>query len=69
LDEGAHLAERIRSAVEQYPWHTLHPQLAMTISIGVAEAAGRTPEAIIEEADRRLYAAKSNGRNQVAAEG
>ncbi len=69
LEEAAGLAEHIRSTIEQYPWHTLHPQLALTISIGVAEALGPSPEAIIEEADRRLYAAKQEGRNRVIAEG
>ena len=69
LAEGAQIAEHIRATIAHYPWPTLQPQLAITISIGVAEAAGRAPEAIIEEADRRLYVAKANGRNQVVAEG
>ena len=69
LHEGAMLAEHIRAAIAHYPWQTLHPELSITISLGVAEAAGRTPDLIIEEADRRLYAAKANGRNQVVAIG
>ncbi|HMQ34287.1 MAG TPA: GGDEF domain-containing protein, partial [Chloroflexaceae bacterium] len=68
LDEAAALAERIRAAVEQYPWHSIHPQLRLTISLGVAEAAALGPEALVEEADRRLYLAKQEGRNRVVAE-
>jgi diguanylate cyclase (GGDEF)-like protein len=68
LAESAALAERIRAAVEQYPWHNLHPQLSLTISLGVAEAHQHSPEALIEAADQRLYAAKAAGRNCVVAE-
>lgn len=41
--------------------------LAVTVSIGVAERSGRlpTPEDVINAADRALYRAKRNGRNQV----
>jgi diguanylate cyclase (GGDEF)-like protein len=69
LEEAAVLAERIRLAIEQYPWSTVHPQLRVTISIGVAETSGSSPEASVEEADRRLYAAKQDGRNRVVAVG
>jgi diguanylate cyclase (GGDEF)-like protein len=67
LAEGAVLAERIRATVEQYPWHNLHPQLSLTISLGVAEAGQHSPETLIEAADQRLYAAKTAGRNCVVA--
>ena len=40
-----------------------------TISIGVAVyRAGQRPEALLDAADAALYAAKSQGRNQVAIE-
>lgn len=39
----------------------------MTVSVGIAEYKnGRTPEGMIDEADKHLYAAKLNGRNCVA---
>ncbi|WP_434457753.1 diguanylate cyclase [Stutzerimonas urumqiensis] len=45
--------------------------VSVTISIGVAEAAGaqRTPEAVIKAADQALYAAKAAGRNCVRTQG
>ena len=39
----------------------------ITMSVGVAEfQAGERPEDLIERADKALYTAKNNGRNQVA---
>ncbi|MFV9506033.1 MAG: diguanylate cyclase [Oscillochloridaceae bacterium umkhey_bin13] len=67
------LAERMCETIEQYQWHMLHPQLRITISIGVAEAMGSYPperaDELLDAADRRLYAAKHAGRNRVVAEG
>lgn len=69
LAEAAVLAERLRVALEHHEWSELHVQLAITISLGVAELAARAPEEGVDEADRRLYAAKRAGRNCVVAEG
>jgi diguanylate cyclase (GGDEF)-like protein len=69
LAGAATLAERIRAAVEGHSWRSLHGQLLITISLGVSEAGGREPEAVVAEADRRLYSAKNAGRNKVVAEG
>jgi diguanylate cyclase (GGDEF)-like protein len=42
-------------------------QVAVTVSIGVAEASERasTPDEVIKAADKALYRAKKGGRNQV----
>jgi diguanylate cyclase (GGDEF)-like protein len=42
-------------------------KLALTISVGVAEATARASgiEAVLRDADKALYEAKQNGRNQV----
>ncbi len=44
-------------------------EVAVTVSIGVAEASARypTPEQVIQAADKALYRAKKAGRNQVKA--
>jgi diguanylate cyclase (GGDEF)-like protein len=61
-------AERLRVAVAAEPWHELAPELTVTASIGVVSAptAGDV-EGLVRLADRRLYAAKSAGRNRVDA--
>jgi diguanylate cyclase len=68
---AAEFAEMIRQAVAAlslpHPASPIAPFL--TVSVGVAAATGNgcfTPEAVIAEADRALYAAKNAGRNRVS---
>lgn len=67
------LAERIRQAVEEYPfeYRGSQPSGKLTISMGVATYSedGSTPEELIEVADRGLYLAKTAGRNKVCVAG
>lgn len=57
------LVERLRVSVEGHDFTGLGRPL--TISIGVADSAGKsTAEHIIEEADSNLYIAKNSGRNR-----
>jgi diguanylate cyclase (GGDEF)-like protein len=60
------LCERIRQTVESYAWADIHPDLAVTVSIGLtADRMVDGYEAMLSAADRQLYLAKNNGRNQV----
>jgi diguanylate cyclase (GGDEF)-like protein len=55
------VAERLLHAFRDFAW----PQRAVTVSIGVAQAAcGDTAAELIQRADKALYAAKNAGRNQ-----
>ncbi|MFE8070338.1 GGDEF domain-containing protein [Marinobacteraceae bacterium S3BR75-40.1] len=65
-EEGLNMAERIRRAVEEYPFDYQGEPLKVTLSIGLADSS-EAPEldTLLKEADRRLYVAKSEGRNQV----
>jgi diguanylate cyclase (GGDEF)-like protein/PAS domain S-box-containing protein len=69
LAEAIATGERIRHAVETYPWRDLHPELRVTISVGVARRM-RGEEAVqaLARADRLLYDAKRLGRNRVESE-
>ena len=69
-DDVIALAERLRSRVaERLGQENPGLQIAATVSIGVARLAELDPppslEALLEAADKALYAAKSGGRNQV----
>ena len=65
-ENAARIVERIRAAVATYPWHTLHPDLKVTVSAGISgDLAVESYEKLIGHADKKLYEAKHNGRNQV----
>ncbi len=71
LETGLRVAERIRVAVEQTRFETrsgVEP-LRVAVSVGVAAypAHGRTPEQLLDLADKAMYRAKSLGRNRVCS--
>jgi two-component system cell cycle response regulator len=69
MDQALVLAERVRQAVARLCFGAGGERVAMTVSIGVAslrelEADARS-DGLVALADRRLYAAKHEGRNRV----
>jgi len=60
-------ADRIRQSIEAHAFVIGLESVTVTISIGIAHFPqdGDTPQAVLAAADRALYAAKGNGRNQV----
>lgn len=69
LDNAQHSADRFRQRVAATPIHFEDMQFHITCSMGVAEynAGMDTPESLVSRADKALYQAKNNGRNQVVA--
>lgn len=67
-EEGVAACETARESVAAHDWSDLHPDLRMTISIGVARSrpGDDDVEALVTEADVLLYTAKQAGRNAVA---
>ena len=66
--DAAATGERIRAAVEANDWTRVHPDLAVTLSIGVASREeADSPQGLLRLADARLYRAKGGGRNRVCA--
>ncbi len=66
-EQGSKICERLRKAVEAHPWREIHPDLQVTISIGLESTGAeiRCPEELLHAADLHLYRAKQRGRNQV----
>ncbi len=69
--EAIRRAEEIRFRVETCPVELRRTTTRITVSIGLAlfPDEGRTPEQLLQIADRRLYQAKAQGRNRVWAGG
>jgi len=63
---AAALCDKLRGLVEGYDWEALHPELRVTISMGVCADTGlASAEAMLQRADVQLYHAKESGRNRV----
>jgi two-component system cell cycle response regulator len=67
-EDAISFAEKVRSTIEATPINTETGEIRVTVSIGVATVPRsklRTAREVIEAADRSLYRAKRQGRNQV----
>ncbi len=67
LKVGLSIAERMRQGLEKHPFVYDSKTIPVTSSFGVAEWTDdyERPEQLLENADRALYLAKSEGRNCV----
>ncbi|HEX2836064.1 MAG TPA: diguanylate cyclase [Thermoanaerobaculia bacterium] len=71
LQDAMLFAEKIRHLIEEAPLETQAGAVPATISLGVASVPHsriHTAKELIIAADKALYRAKKNGRNQVQAE-
>lgn len=63
------LAEQFRQRIEQFPWHTVHSEVRVTVSVGVVERNGaHSLDQQLVHADLYLYLAKRQGKNRVMGE-
>jgi diguanylate cyclase (GGDEF)-like protein len=68
IEEGVQLCDRLRVIIETRDWTSIKPGLHITMSFGVAEAAGQANhEKCLNMADAKLYEAKAAGRNRVCS--
>jgi diguanylate cyclase (GGDEF)-like protein len=66
MTAAAEACERARRAVESWDWKSIHPQLRVTLSLGLASSTSFAhPQGLLDAADHWLYEAKHHGRNQV----
>ena len=64
------ICRRVQDVIRGWNWSLIHPDLRITLSIGVAESeeAG-SPAQVMSIADERLYEAKHTGRDRVVTRG
>lgn len=66
LQQAIEIAEKVRLAIAAHPFQYRGQNIQITISAGVVEYHhNETMEQLIERCDLALYAAKTDGRNQV----
>jgi diguanylate cyclase (GGDEF)-like protein len=64
--DAFYIANRLREAIEKSPWHEIHPELRVTLSLGLCDdTAVADGYAMIRQADDKLYEAKRSGKNRV----
>jgi diguanylate cyclase (GGDEF)-like protein/putative nucleotidyltransferase with HDIG domain len=67
VEEGATLTEKLRTLVQRQRYQVAGgPEIAVTISIGIAGGVGQLlrMDSLVRDADAAMYSAKSLGRNQ-----
>ena len=67
IDKAVIPLERLRKAIEAYPFVYNGVEFKVTVSIGVnsTESGAETAGEFLDGADKALYSAKNNGRNRV----
>jgi diguanylate cyclase (GGDEF)-like protein len=65
IEAATLVCERLRLSVSQFDWSLIHPDLSLTVSVGLACAPEYNVKTLIERADLAMYRAKSAGRNRV----
>ena len=69
LESAIAVAERIRRALEATPGRFGDVRIPLAASFGVAcwQSLAESPDALLQRADKALYAAKAGGRNRVTS--
>ena len=66
IEEAVGLTERLRVSIKEHAWTDIHPDLSVTISMGLSADVGLGSfEQMLAAADKQLYQAKESGRDRV----
>ncbi len=65
-EQALKICERVRHVVETHPWASVHPDLRVTISLGLAcDSSLPSHEKLLSAADANMYQAKRMGKNRL----
>jgi diguanylate cyclase (GGDEF)-like protein len=65
-EQAIKVCERLRQAVETHAWSSVHPDLRVTISLGLAcDSSLPSHEKLLSAADANMYHAKRMGKNRL----
>lgn len=68
LAQARATCEALRQKIELHPWHELHPELEVTMSMGLATNIDEDDvHTMLKTADGYLYQAKHQGRNRICS--
>jgi diguanylate cyclase (GGDEF)-like protein len=69
LERAAMHADNFRERIYQFPWEPILGERGLTVSVGVTlHREGENTQRTFYRADKALYRAKANGRNQICTE-
>lgn len=69
VERAQYYAEQYRERIYQFGWHDILGERGLTVSIGITlHKDGENTQRTFYRADKALYRAKANGRNQVCVE-
>jgi diguanylate cyclase (GGDEF)-like protein len=64
--EAYSICDRLRQMVETHPWHKIHKDLKVTLSMGICDdTSSKDAHEMVSKADHTLYSVKRNGKNHV----
>lgn len=68
LKNATKTCEGILASIRKHSWSRLHPDLSVTLSIGLAELSSSDDiETLLRRADNKMYEAKRSGKNRVCS--
>jgi len=65
LEAAASACDHLRQLIEIHPWNTIHPELQVTLSMGLTDKQPHVSdyETLLKVADAHMYRAKTSGKN------
>ena len=67
LEQSLKVCERLQQRLATHTWSETHPDLKVTVSMGLVSGLAQDHQTMLIDADKKLYEAKNNGRNHLVS--